>query len=493
MFTPLRKIAFLILLSIFAVMNFLSVAYSENLSQVPNPCSVDSELMTDVCVVGAGSGGCAAALTAAREGARVILVEKMKRLGGTGTNGFVCNWEAGPGCEIAKELFNRMKAIDGAAVTKSRKMAIPGSYGTRMADKTLPEEPYEMSLVRANPPAGNYRSVSFKPEVFDRIIREMLAETGRVKILDQSEFFESKTDVKRTRIESILIRGINKKITRVRAKVFIDSTGSVLLCRNLKCKVRIGREGRSEYNESLAPEKADQQLNAMTRCYRIEKKANPRKEIIAPEDVTVFPKSAWITGWMDGPRFVNMLGMLQGEEIQRLGYEECMKRSEKIVRNHWNWLQKCPDFAGYELAEPAPVMGIREDYRIVSQYVLREKDLRDTWKNQTHPDMIAVADHPCDIHGKGGGLVHVTSAYGIPYRCLIPDDSLTNLLVACRGAGFSHVASASCRLQRTMIQLGHAAGTAAAWAARDNCPVDKIDVDLLTKKMDAGKRYPNHQ
>lgn len=493
MLATLRRAAFLILLSIFAVQEMLSAAQSENLSRSTYTGPIESELTADVCVVGAGSGGCAAALAAAREGAGVILVEKMKRLGGTSTNGFVCSWEAGPGCEIAKELFDRMKAVGGAAVTKSRKMSIPGSYGTRMADKTLPEEAYEMSLVRANPPAGGYRSVSFKPEVFDRIIREMLSDTGRVRILDQTEFFESKTDAKRTRIESILVRDAGQKIIRVKAKVFIDSTGSIFLCRDLECKVRIGREGRSEYKESLAPEKTDMQLNAMSRCYRIEKKKNPRKEILAPEDIVAFPKVAWITGWMDGPRFVNMLGMLQGEEIRRLGYEECMKRSEKIVRNHWNWLQKSPDFADYELAELAPLMGIREDYRVVSRYVLREKDLRDTWKNQTHRDMIAVADHPCDIHGKGGGLVHVVSAYGIPYRCLVPDDSLTNLLVACRGAGFSHIASASCRLQRTMIQLGHAAGTAAAWAARDNCPVEKIDIDLLTKKMDAGKRYPGHR
>ncbi|MBQ1863140.1 MAG: FAD-dependent oxidoreductase, partial [Thermoguttaceae bacterium] len=78
----------------------------------------DRELDADVCVVGAGSAGCAAAIAAGRAGARVALVERQKRLGGTGTNAFVSNWEGGPGDAIARELYERMKALGGAGVAK---------------------------------------------------------------------------------------------------------------------------------------------------------------------------------------------------------------------------------------------------------------------------------------------------------------------------------------------------------------------------------------
>ena len=148
-------------------------------------------------------------------------------------------------------------------------------------------------------------------------------------------------------------------------------------------------------------------------------------------------------------------------------------------------------FENYELVEIAPMLGIREGYRVRAKYVLRESDLAAGWDGQPHKDMIAVADHPCDIHGEGGVLTSVKTAYGVPYRCLIPDSEITNLLVACRGAGFSKIAASSCRLQRTMMQLGAAAGIAAAWSAKGDGAVEKIDVAALVKKIDARRNYPN--
>ncbi|MDO5553355.1 MAG: FAD-dependent oxidoreductase [Planctomycetia bacterium] len=445
------------------------------------------ELTTDVCVIGAGSAGCAAAITAAREGAQVVLIEKDKILGGTGSNAYVSNWEGGPGCNIAEELFERMHAAGGAGVGKETDIGARGAFGIKMVTDS---EPYEISLVRALPPEGGYRSIVFLPEAFDKAARDMMAETGRVTLLDETTYIQPEKSDDGTRVLAVLAKAADGRMIRVQAKVFIDSTGSVILCRDLGCESRLGPEPQSEYNESLAPKEPKLTLNAITRCYRIDPKENPKREVLDENQKTGFPKCAYVTGWLDGPRMVNMMPTLPGKDLVELGYDECMKRSEVIVHNHWNWLQTQPGFENYELTALAPELGIRESYRIVTQYVLNQADLEATWPNQEHNDMIAVADHPCDIHGEGGGLVHVKFAYGIPYRCLIPKSELTNLLVACRGAGLSRVAAASCRLQRTMIQFGNAAGVAAAWAARDNVPVDKIDVDALVKKMDARKRYP---
>jgi hypothetical protein len=93
-----------------------------------------------------------------------------------------------------------------------------------------------------------------------------------------------------------------------------------------------------------------------------------------------------------------------------------------------------------------------------------------------HPDIVAIADHPLDTHGAKGGLGKVAAPYGIPYRCLVPKGPWRNLLVACRGASFSHIAASSCRLSRTIMALGHAAGLAAADSAR--CGVDVVNVDI---------------
>jgi hypothetical protein len=131
------------------------------------------------------------------------------------------------------------------------------------------------------------------------------------------------------------------------------------------------------------------------------------------------------------------------------------------------------------------MLGIRETYRVVGEYVLRQQDLEAGLKGQTHPDLIAVADHSMDVHGEGSRRVHgeIRAPYGVPYRCLVPKGSV-NLLAACRGASFSHIAASSCRLSRTMMQLGHAAGEAAAMAAKSSVPVGQVDVAELRRRLD---------
>jgi hypothetical protein len=308
-------------------------------------------------------------------------------------------------------------------------------------------------------------------------------------VLDETTFFRAEPNDARTRVDAILVEDAAGAITRIRANVFIDSTGDVWLARALGCEVMLGADPKSRFDEPSAPEESTLQLNAITRCYQIVPRDAPHRE--TPTAVQVaFPRAAFVTGWQDGMRMVNMMPTLPGRALIDLGYDECMRRSEPIVRAHWHWLQQIPEFQQYELAEIAPMLGIRESYRVVTQYVLNEHDLRAGLPNQQHSDLVAVADHPCDIHGAGGHLAAVNTAYGVPYRCLVPAGAWENLLVACRGAGFSKIAASSVRLQRTMIQLGHAAGMAAAMAAKNNAAVGKIDVDQLVERLDARARYP---
>ncbi len=80
-----------------------------------------TRLKTDVCIVGAGSGGIGAALAASRAGAEIVLIEKQGRIGGTSTMAFVNNWEPGPGCSYAREIYDRMMAASGAvSVSKGK-------------------------------------------------------------------------------------------------------------------------------------------------------------------------------------------------------------------------------------------------------------------------------------------------------------------------------------------------------------------------------------
>ncbi len=446
---------------------------------------VTDEIETDVCVIGGGSAGAGAAIAAARHGAKVVLVERQARLGGTGANAYVANWEPGPGGPIAKEIYQRMKAIDGAGVAKGYPVQTKAPMGYLLVTDGIP---YEKSLRRASTPDSEQRRVPYKPEAFDQVVREMLDETGNVTLLDRTTFFQAEPNEDKTRVKSILAEASDGRILRVRAKVFIDSTGCVWLCRDLGCEVMLGVDPKRRFDEPSAPEKGFLQLNAISRCYVIRPSKASKLEP-APEEGVRIPKCAFVTGWKDGLQAVNPMPMLPGRALIDLGYDECLRRSEQMARAHWHWLQQVPEFQGYELAEIAPMLGIRESYRVVTQYVLNENDLAAGLPGQKHGDLIAVADHPCDIHGAGGHLSAVTTAYGIPYRCLLPAGDWENLMVACRGAGFSKIAASSCRLQRTMIQIGHAAGAAAAMASREDIPVDQIDVKSLVDELDAKSRY----
>ena len=447
---------------------------------------VADEIEADVCVVGGGSAGAGAAIAAARRGAKVVLIERQARLGGTGTNAYVSNWEPGPGCSIAKEIFDRMKAIDGAGVAKGYPVQAKVPMGYILITDGIP---YEATLRRTGIPGSQFRRVPYKPAAFDRVVREMLDETDNVSVLDRTTFFHAEPNPAKTRVESILAETPDERILRVRAKVFIDSTGCAWLCRDLGCETMLGADPRSRFNEPSAPEKGFLQLNAISRCYLIQP-GNPAKPASQPAEDVTFPKCAFVTGWKDGLRAVNTLPLLPGRALIDMGYDECLRRSEQMARAHWHWLQQMPEFKNFELVEIAPMLGIRESHRVVTRYVLNENDLVAGLPGQKHDDLIAVADHPCDVHGAGGHLGDLKSGYGIPYRCLLPAGQWENLMVACRGAGFSKIAASSCRLQRTMIQLGHAAGAASAMASRADLPVDQIDIQSLVGELDPRSRYP---
>lgn len=101
-----------------------------------------------------------------------------------------------------------------------------------------------------------------------------------------------------------------------------------------------------------------------------------------------------------------------------------------------------------------------------------------------HPaDEIAIADHALDRHGADGFCGELRAPYGVAYRSLLPK-GLDNALVAGRIAGFDEHAASSCRLSRTMTQLGEAAGVAAALCVRKGVPPRALDAAEIRRTME---------
>jgi hypothetical protein len=414
------------------------------------------ELRADVCVVGGGSGGIGAAVAAARAGATVLLVEREAILGGTSTAGYVINWEPGPGCDIAREIVDRLAQYEnGRIITRARD--------------------YEGTLTRAS----NGR-VEYEIEPFHEVCMAMLQETGRARVLLQTTFVLAAADREQKRVRWIdVVR--NGERCRIRARSYVDCTGSGFLCQTVGCDAMLGADARSRFGEPSAPEKTHDILNALELCYRIRKSPNPVRQQL-PEGRKPRRGGA---GWPlpSGDMFINTCGGLApGWLLMELGYEGARKELELRVQQHWNWIQK-ERYPDYEFDSYASMLAIRESHRILGEYVLREQDVLTHVSKTPHQDVIAIADHPMDTHGAKGGLGKVAAPYGIPYRCLVPKGPWKNLLVACRGASFSHLAASSCRLSRTIMALGHAAGLAAAESADRGVDVMEVDIPGIQAQL----------
>ncbi len=443
-------------------------------------------LEADVCVVGGGSGGAAAALAAARAGAKCILVERMDLLGGTCTSAYVCHWGTGPGDDFAREIYDRLSKLpDAVGITRDHNAdREDGPFGLWL---TTPGLTYKETLTRRNRPRADQRGVSFEPEAFHRVVLDMLEETGNCRVMRNTTFTAVESSGKR--LHTIQVKPERGRPIRIEAKVFIDATGGVQLCRAAGFETMLGPDPKSRFGEPFASEEPGSVLNAISLCYRITPSESPERGLAPDPPVKKWPRSAHCNGLPCGDIILNPLATIPGHDLVDQGYDECMARAKRIVQAQWRWLQQIPPFDGYEFHSFAPMLGIRESYRAVSEYVLRQQDLEAGLAGQSQPDIIAVADHSMDVHGAGSKRVrgHLSGPYGVPYRCLIPKGS-ENLLVACRGVGFSQIAASSCRLSRTIIQLGHAAGLAAAMAVKEDLPVGEVDTDALRQILKPEQR-----
>jgi hypothetical protein len=442
------------------------------------------DVQTGVCVVGGGSGGMSAALAAARAGAEVLLVERQERLGGTSTLAYVSGWEPGPGDSFAREIYDRLRRVGAAGVTsESNPLRKLGPFALW---RIVSELPYDESLYRAGHRYVACHGVVFEPEKMSDLVAELLQATGRCRVLLSTRFVT--VEMSGPRVASIRAKSLDGTGYRIRARVFIDSTGDVELCRAAGCETMLGEDARSRFHEPSAPEKPELALNGISLCYRLRKARPPAPPREPASPVKSFPHAAHVIAMPCGDLIVNPLAILPGTAFVEKGREGAYAAGKPIVEAHWQWLHHYAAFADYEFQGFAPMLGVRESYRVLGDYVLTEHDLLATLARQKHADIVALADHSMDVHASGAGskCIELAGPYGIPYRCLLPRGK-ENLLVACRGASFSHLAGSSCRLSRTMIALGHAAGLAAAQSAKSGVSLRKVDVAAIQRETGLGK------
>lgn len=383
----------------------------------------------DLVVVGAGIAGMSAAVSAARLGCKVALLNDRPVIGGNNSSEIRVHLggriEAGP----YKELGNLQKEFGPTRGGNAQ----PADYyeDQKKMDWLLKEK--NVSLFT------NYRAIAVEKEG-DRITAVIAKhiETGEEK--------------------------------RFEAPLFSDCTGDGTIGYLAGADYRMGRESRDEFGESTAPEQADKMtMGASVQWYSEDTKkpsSFPQFEYGVDfnekncEKVTM-GEWTWETG-------MNYDQIKDFERIRDYGL--------MVVYSNWSYLKnemKENDvYKNRKLAWVAYISGKRESRRLMGDYILKEEDLR---KHVVHEDGSAASTWSIDLHypdpkntenfpGQEFKSIakHINIyPYPIPYRCLY-SRNIDNLFMAGRNISVTHVALGTVRVMRTTGMMGEVVGMAAS-------------------------------
>jgi hypothetical protein len=432
-------------------------------------------------VVGGGNAGCAAALAAARHGARTLLVERYGFLGGTATAAMVGPWMTfHSGDErivggIAQEIVERLVKMG----------ASPGHV--RDASDYVPT------------------ITPFDPEIHKALLFEMMAESG-VDLLLHAYFL----DALGTHGQSVTggrfatVAGLREEL----ATVTIDASADAYVAASAGVEVQQGdakgrvqpatlifrlshvdlletaryvREHPDQLRSSLTnAERTPERLTAVAGLYELWEGARARGEVSVPRELVSFFATPYADEVIVNMTRVVGIDPLDPDDLTRAEVEA----RGQVMELLGFFRRDVPGFANCRLAATATQIGIRESRRIVGEYTLTREDVLEA---RAFDDAVARSAYPIDIHNPSGSGTATQrlapgTAYEIPYRCLVPAQ-VDGLLVAGRCISTTHEALASTRLTPTVMTLGQAAGTAAALAAERKLRPRDVPIDVLRAQL----------
>jgi hypothetical protein len=431
----------------------------------------------DVVVTGAGSSGIVAAIRAAREGAKTLLLEGTGFLGGLITGGRLTK----PTGLINSAIFHEM---------------LDRCVGYRGADGRVRESYW-----------GKYTG-TFDAEVMQRVIIEMVEEAG-VEVLLRASVVE--TVMKDGALHGLIIRTKSGE-SLVLAKSFVDASGDGDVAALAGAEFMLGRDGdgltqpitsyfrvlnvnvpaliadcnahRDDMWEVVYPKEAGDRNEDYAMAVLLTGFQQRIKDKVAEGFDWIIPKDhiTMKTGLIPGEISVNVT-RFQGNGLD----DRDLSRAEIEIRKQaycaFDFLQRY--VRGFEDAiflEVAPKLGIRETRRVTGQYVLTEQDVRG---NRRFDDAIGLCNSPVDVHEPGGSraiMDHVGIGYGIPYRTMIPL-SVDNLIMAGRCISVDAIAFGSTRNVPACTMTGEAAAIAAAFAARRGVAVSAVPVGDVQARL----------
>lgn len=410
----------------------------------------------DLVVVGGGFAGTCAAISAARSGLSVLLIEKANCLGGAATNGLVNPF-----------MINSTRIEENGS--QQRLQLSQGLF------LEIAEELRKMNAVEEDPPC-------YFQEEYLKILLNRMAISANVTLLFHSYLIDVRKNGEK--VEAVTVANKSGK-QEFFADYFIDATGDADLAVMCGCSYRLGRE-------------EDQLCQPMTLCFRVANVDIEKYEKARPminerylemrrqgkiknvrDDVLIFHNM------IEGVLHFNSTRIIKRNPVDAFDLTKAEIEAREQVLELFTFMKENIDgFQNAQLLMTAPEIGVRESRMIDGEYLLTGNDLKDCVQFE---DSIALGNYDIDIHDPdGGGTSHYYfpegQYYFIPFRSLIPKE-VSNLLVAGRCISATHEAQASIRIMPIVSCIGEAAGTAIGVASKANVSVNEIDVKKVREQL----------
>lgn len=422
---------------------------------------IDNVTDCDVLVVGAGASGIPAAIAAARQGARVVLLEEDLLLGGAPVDMYVTMLCGGPRVGLFLEMAHHLNTghnLTGQPVSPLINGGLDG------------------------------RDYWYLPSAYVQVLTGMLAAEPNIQVSCGSQVTRVlvRDAGNRRRVRGVVVDAPCSLSRAYTAPVTIDATGTGLVAALAGCETQYGRNARQDFGEAYGPDQADSQVQPCT-WMLISQRLRPDAALpdamlgggfvesnygwVQKEDTTVRARNAgaYLHWGMTVPcadtRDAAAVAQAQGEALTRLA------PLLALLSEH-----------GFT-AHLAPKLGIRESRRVLGEAVVTATDLL---ASRYPDDTVAHCEFFLDAWGEHNQLPRTDVHAGIPYRALIPR-ATEGLLIAGKAISGTHLAMSAYRVQPIMAGIGTAAGVAAALAAQLQTEVR--DIPLPTLQQQLQERY----
>lgn len=407
-------------------------------------------------VVGGGMAGVCAAITAARAGITVALVQDRPVLGGNASSE-VRLWVLGATSHMGN---NNRWAREGGVI-----------------DEILVENIYRN-------PEGNAC-------ILDALLLEKVVSEPNITLLLNTAVFEAikkSPDV----IESVCaFCSQSATMFSIHAPLFCDASGDGVLGFLAGAAFRMGAESAGEFGEKLAPSREYGELLGHSIYFYSKDVGKPVKFVppsYALKDITKIPRFRQLNAADHGCR---LWWLEYGGRLDTVHDTEAIKwELWKVVYGVWDYIKNSGNFPEAEsltLEWVGTIPGKRESRRFEGSYMLRQQDVVE---QRYHTDAVAFGGWSLDMHPADGlysersgcNQWHSRGVYQIPYRCLY-SRNIANLFLAGRIISSSHVAFSSTRVMATCANAAQAVGAAAAIAVQTERFPGEIDVTHLQLEL----------